>query len=112
MARVEVTPSLEKQINKEFKKEAITIFKQFLNLQENPKKGKALGTVSGIAIKELKYKSFRFYFITDAHKVRFYQKEELEELLIRFVRISHKKHQQETIDEIRTILLQLGPEGL
>src|SRR3989304_1379274 len=55
-------------------------------------------------IKELKYKSFRFYFITDGHKLKFIDKSSLVDLLIRFVRMSDKKDQQETINEIRKIL--------
>ena len=35
----------------------------------------------------------------------------LVDLLIRFVRMSDKKEQQETIKEIRKILINFGPEG-
>jgi hypothetical protein len=35
----------------------------------------------------------------------------LTDLLIRFVRMSDKKDQQQTIDEIRKILLNFGSEG-
>jgi hypothetical protein len=37
--------------------------------------------------------------------------EKLADLLIRFVRMSDKKEQQKTIDEIREILIKIGPEG-
>jgi hypothetical protein len=76
-----------------------------------PKKGTTLGTVGGIVIKELKYEGFRFYFITDAHRVRFMEDKELIDLLLRFVRMSDKKTQQKTIDEIREVLITLGPKG-
>ncbi len=110
MARVEILPSLEEEINKKFKKESVTVFEFLKTLEKEPKKGKPLGVVGGIAIKELKYKSFRFYFIADAHKIQFLNKEELHNLLIRFVRMSNKKYQQENIDEIRKILLSTGFE--
>ena len=32
----------------------------------------------------------------------------LKDLLIRFVRMSDKKHQQKTIDEIKKILIKIG----
>jgi len=35
----------------------------------------------------------------------------LVDLLIRFVRMSDKKDQQQTINEIRKILINFGPEG-
>ena len=34
------------------------------------------------------------------------------DLLIRFVRMSNKKDQQESINEIKKILINFGPEGL
>ena len=81
------------------------------SLVENPNKGKALGHVGGIVIKEIKYKSFRFYFITDGYKLKIMDKEKLADMLIRFVRMSDKKNQQKIIDEIMKILIKLGPEG-
>ena len=62
-------------------------------------------------IKELKYKSFRFYFITDGFKLKCIDENALVDLLLRFVRMSDKKAQQETINEIKFILRTLGPEG-
>jgi hypothetical protein len=111
MARVMILESLKNEILKKFKEESRIIFKHMNSLSENPNKGKALGNVGGIIIKELKYKNFRFYFITDGFKLRILDKEKLLDLLIRFVRMSDKKNQQETINEIRKILLNLGVEG-
>ena len=81
------------------------------DLEENPKKGKPVGQVSGIVVKELKYENYRFYFITDGFKIKMLQKEELDDLLIKFVRMSDKKSQQKTIDEIKHILRSVGEEG-
>ena len=111
MAVVEITPALEKEINKQFKANSIEILKHLKTLEDQPKKGKPLGRVGNIAIKELKHEGYRFYFITDAYQVRFFKKDELVDLLLRFVRMSDKKSQQETIEEIREVLLKIGPEG-
>jgi hypothetical protein len=112
MAKVSILETLKDEILKKFKEESKIIFRQMYSLEENPHKGKPLGHVAGIVIKELKYKKFRFYFITDGHEIRVMDKSKLVDLLIRFVRMSDKKDQQETIEEIRKILLRFGPEGL
>jgi len=111
MAKVTISEELENEINKKFKKESIEIFELLYSLEENPHKGKLLGNVGGIVIKELKYKSFRFYFLVDGHKLKIMDESKLIDLLIRFVRMSDKKAQQETINEIKKILIQLGPQG-
>ncbi len=81
------------------------------SLAEAPNKGKSLGHVGGIVIKEVKYEGFRFYFVTDGYKLAIYKIEELSELLIQFVRMSDKKHQQRTIEEIKLVLRTIGPAG-
>ena len=111
MAKVEIIDSLAKEIQKKFGSESHNIVKLLRNLEKNPKKGKILGTVGGIIIKELKYKNFRFYFITDGYKLKVLSIDELGDLLIRFVRMSDKKEQQKTINEIKNILLKIGFSG-
>jgi hypothetical protein len=111
MARISIDETLKNQILKKFKSESKIIFRQMYSLEENPHKGKLLGSVAGIIIKELKYKSYRFYFITDGHKLKIIDKSNLTDLLIRFVRMSDKKHQQQTINEIKKILLNLRDKG-
>lgn len=112
MVRIEIIKSLVLEIKKRFDRpEANKIIDLIESLKESPNKGKTLGTVGGIIIKELKYKNFRFYFITDGFKLKFLREEDLVDLLLRFVRMSDKKHQQKTIDEIRCILRTIGPEG-
>jgi hypothetical protein len=111
MAKVIITKKLEDEINKTFKGQAVTIFENIKSLEENPYKGKPVGQVSGIVIKELKYESYRFYFITDGFKIKMLQKDELNDLLIKFVRMSNKKDQQKVIDEIKIILKKVGEEG-
>jgi hypothetical protein len=112
MVKVEILTSLVLDIKKKFSKsEANKIIDLMYTLEDNPRKGKPLGTVGGILIKELKYRSFRFYFLVDGFKLKLFSEEELTDLLLRFVRMSDKKHQQETIEEIRAILLKIGPRG-
>lgn len=109
MIKVEILKSLVLEIKKKFnRKEANKILDLMQSLQSNPKKGKLLGTVGGIIIKELKYKSFRFYFLADGYKLKYFKKEDIIDLLLRFVRMSDKKHQQKTIDEIKKILTTIG----
>ena len=111
MARVEIIDSLKKEIFKKFKGESIKILKYLKSFEDNPKLGKSLGNVGGIIIKEMRYKGFRFYFITDGFKVKMLGKEELEDLLVKFVKMSDKKAQQKTIDEIKQVLRNFGEEG-
>ncbi len=111
MAKVEITESLFIQINKKFKQRSVEIFEHLKSLESSPKKGKILGTVGGVVIKELKYEGFRFYFITDGFKLKCAGKEELVDLLLRFVRMSDKKHQQQTINEIKYLLKTIGTDA-
>ncbi len=111
MAKVEIIKSLFEEIQKKFGGEAHKIIDLLETLEENPHKGKPLGQVGGIIIKEIRYKSFRFYFITDGYKLKVMNKEDLIDLLIKFVRMSDKKDQQETIEEIRKILFKFGQEA-
>ncbi|MDP2666198.1 MAG: hypothetical protein Q8P05_01700 [Candidatus Diapherotrites archaeon] len=111
MAKVIITHALEEKINKVFQKKSVEIFSLLLTLEENPQKGKPLGTVGNIVIKEIKYENFRFYFITDQFRLKFLSSKELNDLLIKFVRMSGKKDQQKTIDEIKHVLRNFGSEG-
>jgi len=111
MAKVEIVRSLFEEIQKKFKGESHKVIDLIESLENNPLKGKLLGSVGGLVIKEIRYKSFRFYFITDGFKLKFFDERSLTDLLIRFVRMSDKKDQQQTINEIKKILYNFGPEG-
>jgi len=108
MAKVEIIDSLAKEIKKKFKEESHNIIKLLRNLESNPHKGKIVGNVGRIIIKELRYKSFRFYFLVDGNKLKVFSKEELKELLIKFVRMSDKKTQGKVINEIKEVLRIIG----
>ena len=43
--------------------------------------------------------------------IKFLSEKDLSDLLIRFVRMSDKKHQQKTIEEIKHVLRLIGPKG-
>ena len=111
MAKVEVAKSLYIEINKKFKEQSIEVLKHLKSLESSPNKGKRLGSVAGIVIKELKYRNFRFYFITDGFTLHYTSEEKLVDLLLRFVRMSNKKYQQKTINEIKHILRTIGLSG-
>ncbi|MBN2881294.1 hypothetical protein JXM83_04555 [Candidatus Woesearchaeota archaeon] len=111
MVRVEITNSLFQEIEKKFKRNSSKIFDLIETLEHNPLKGKILGSVGGVVIKELRYSSFRFYFIVNGHQLRCFQEDELVDLLLRFVRLSDKDTQQKVISEIKQVLINIGPTG-
>ena len=111
MAKIEIVVSLFEDIKKKFKGESHDVLDLINSLSVNPTKGKLLGSVGGIVIKDIRYKSFRFYFITDGHKLKLFDFQSLTDLLIRFVRMSDKKDQQKIIDEIKEVLLRIGFDG-
>lgn len=111
MAKVEIAETLKEEVLSKFKGESNKIFNLMYSLRDNPKKGKIVGHISNIVIKELKYKSFRFYFIANNYQIRILSIDNLKNLLIKFVRMSDKKTQQKTINEIKIILKKIGEGG-
>ncbi len=111
MVVVIISKSLESKVNNKFKGESVSIFSLMYSLEENPKKGKILSSVGKLAIGEIKYKKFRFFFITDGVKLKLFFTKEIDELIIKFVKMSGKKDQQKTINEIKILLKSLGEEG-
>ncbi len=111
MAKVEIIRPLFEDIKAKFKAESHKIIDLLESLETSPNKGKLLGTIGGIVIKELKYKNFRFYFITNGYKLKCLGQKELTDLLLKFVRMSDKNHQQKTINEIKHILITIGADG-
>lgn len=113
MPIVKISHSLIKELIKRFPKEkaqkAIDVME---SLEKEPHKGKLLGVVGSISIKELKFEGFRFYFIFDGFTLQTFDEEKLVNLLFQFVRMSNKKEQQKTINEIKNILRKIGPSGL
>ena len=110
MAKIEITRSLLEEIKKKFKAESHNVIDLIESLEISPHKGKIVGQVGGIVVKEIRYNAYRFYFITDGYKLKLLKKGELVDLLIKFVRMSDKKDQQKIIDEIKYILRVFGEE--
>ncbi|MBW2967776.1 hypothetical protein KY362_04775 [Candidatus Woesearchaeota archaeon] len=111
MVKIIIERPLFEEIEKKFKRDADKVFNLIYSLKDNPRKGKILACVGTMLIKELKHKGFRFYFIVDGFKLKVLSEEELVDLLMRFVRMSDKKHQAQTIEEIREVLLKIRPGG-
>jgi hypothetical protein len=112
MAIVIITGKVYEDIAKKFSKiEGNRIIDLLETLEENPHKGKEISSVGKILIKEIKYEKYRFYFITDGFKIKILKAEELKDLIIKFVRMSEKKDQQKTIEEIKQVLRSLDGEG-
>lgn len=111
MAEVIITEALKNEILKKFKEESKKIFNLMYSLKENPKKGKEVGCVSNVLIKEIKYEGYRFYFITNGFRLKFLDINDLQNLIIKFVRMSNKKEQQKVIDEIKVVLRKIGESG-
>ncbi|MEK6888780.1 MAG: hypothetical protein AABW80_01595 [Nanoarchaeota archaeon] len=111
MAKVQIVKYLFEEIEKKFKGEAHKIIDLLESLEESPHKGKIVGQVGGIVVKEIKYNSFRFYFLVDGFKIKVMNVAQLTDLLIKFVRMSDKDNQQKVIDEIKVILRKVGEEG-
>ncbi len=111
MARVIIVESLRREILKGFGAESKAIFRRMLEFGDRPTAGKALASVGGILIKEIKHKTFRFYCIGDAHVWKFATTDELAALLIKFVAMSKKKDQQAQIERIKDVLRSFGFDG-
>ncbi len=113
MAVVKITEQLFKEIVRTFsKKEAEKVIDKLESLEQQPNKGKTVGNVANIVVKELKYKKYRFYYVTDGRILKFGTDDDIAELLIKFVNMSEKKDQEERIEEILKILKELGFQGM
>lgn len=111
MAKVLITSALKQSIYVQFKDESILIFERMKALETSPKRGKTLSSVGGIVIKELRYGKYRFYFLTDGHMLKFGSTDELASLVIKFVKMSNKKSQQNVINELKKTLQSFGFQG-
>jgi hypothetical protein len=104
-----ISEFLFKKIHKKFGTQESEKIIDFLeSVEQNPNKGKILTSVKGILVKELKYKNFRFYFLTDGKILKFGTQEELLNLIIKFVNMSDKKDQQKVINEIKKLIENLS----
>jgi len=105
--KIIVPKELRNKIQKLFKGNSSKVYKKILSLKENPNKGKFLFRLDTLILKELKYESFRFYFIIDGNKLFLFNEDQLEEILIEFLALSKKNDQEKTIKEIKEVLKML-----
>ena len=108
MIKIIILNDLRNEIFKTFKKESLKIYKLIKELKNNPNKGKVIGHVGKTTIRELKYQTFRFYFLIESDKLILFNSQNLQDLLIKFVKMSKKNNQQKAIDEIKQILSKIG----
>ena len=111
MAKVEIVPSLFEEIEKKFKGKAHEVIDLLESLETNHHKGKLLAQIGSVQIKELRYESFRFYFIVDGYLLKILDEKGLLNLLIKFLSMSGKKDQQEKIEKIKDFLRTFGKEA-
>ncbi len=105
MIKIVVLNELRNEIYKTFKKDSLKVYTLIESLKDNPQK--VVGLVGSILIKELKYGSFRFYFIIDGHRLYLFTKGQIRDILLRFIKMSKKNNQKKTIEEIKNILKRI-----
>lgn len=94
---------LQKHVNK---KQASTLVKKLA--QTSPSDGDYVALVGNIVIREKRDKTFRFYFIVQNNVKHVITKEELSEMLVKFVALSKKNDQQNVIDKLKSDLQKFG----
>ena len=96
-----------KQLRKHVSKsEAPTLVKKLADT--SPSDGDFVALVANIVLREKKHKTFRFYFITDQTTKHVITKDELKEMIVKFVALSKKNDQQEVIDKLKNDLQRFG----
>ena len=101
MVIVAITKNLDKELKKRLDKNTYYEIKEvFSSLKQNPYKGDLLHVLGTVVLKEIRYKTFRFYFLTSNNLIKFIASTDLEKELIRFIKMSKKNDQQKVIDEI------------
>lgn len=105
--KVVILNSLRDEILKRLKGDAPKVYDLIEQLTRNHHKGKVIGHAGGCSIRELKYNSFRLYYIISLHKLILFDAGALRELLVEFIAMSKKHDQQHVINQITTMLESL-----
>lgn len=101
MVIVVITKSLDKDLKKRLSKDEYYKVKDlFHSFKKEPYKGDVLHVLGNVILKEVRYKTFRFYFLTSNAMLKFIASADLEKELIKFIRMSKKNDQQQVIDDI------------
>jgi|AntAceMinimDraft_17_1070374.scaffolds.fasta_scaffold119112_1 hypothetical protein len=104
---VEFSKEFLKELKKNLSKsEAKTTIKKLA--KTSPSEGDFIALIANIVIREKKLKTFRFYFIIQNNQKQIITKQELKELIIKFVALSKKNNQQKVIDKLKEDLKQVG----
>lgn len=104
---VEFSNKFIKELKKHFSKSEAKKIIIKLSLT-SPSEGDYIARISNIIIREKKIKTFRFYFITQDNKKHIITKQELKEMIIKFVALSKKNNQQRVIDKLKDDLNRYG----
>lgn len=104
---VEFSKQFIKELKKYSSKKEAKVLVEKLALT-SPSDGDFVALIANIVIREKKLKSFRFYFIVKDTKKHVITKEELKDLIIKFVALSKKNNQQHIIDKLREDLKKFG----
>ncbi|MFT4312058.1 MAG: hypothetical protein ACMXYF_02415 [Candidatus Woesearchaeota archaeon] len=101
MVIVAITQDLDKELKKRLDKNTYYKIKDlFMSLKKDPYKGDVLHVLGNVILKEIKFKTFRFYFLTSNNLIKFVACNNLEKELIKFIRMSKKNDQQHVINDI------------
>lgn len=101
MVIIAITKDLDKELKKRLSKnEYLKVKDLFMSFKKEPYKGDLLHVLGNVILKETRYKTFRFYFLTSNNLLKFISSTNLEKELIKFIRMSKKNDQQRVIDEI------------
>jgi hypothetical protein len=104
---VEFSKEFIKELKKHTSKtEAKSLVKKLA--KTTPSDGDFIALISNIVIREKRLNTFRFYFIVKDDKKHVITKEELKELIIKFVAVSKKNNQQEVINKLKEDLKKVG----
>jgi hypothetical protein len=104
---VEFSKEFIKELKKHTSKtEAKSLVKKLA--KTTPSDGDFIALISNIVIREKRLNTFRFYFIVKDDKKHVITKEELKELIIKFVALSKKNNQQEVINKLKEDLKKVG----
>ncbi|MFP4567502.1 MAG: hypothetical protein ACLFN8_01015 [Candidatus Woesearchaeota archaeon] len=104
---VEFSKQFIKELKKHSSKTEAKILVNELALT-SPADGDFVTLITNIVIREERLKSFRFYFIVQDSKKHIITKEELKNLIIKFVALSKKNNQQHVIDKLKEDLKKFG----
>ncbi len=108
MVKVRIDDGLIKKLERKFGRADLkSIHKMFLSLEDNPLQGDMLKAFGAIVLKEIRYKSFRFYFLHSKDLLIIKDPARLRDEIIRFIDMSKKNDQQRVIYGLKDMLKRI-----